>query len=980
MVEMDSLSDLSEKLEGEVLTGDLYKALYATDASVYKKWPLGVAFPKGRNDIIVLVEYAQKMGISLIPRAGGTSLAGQCVGDGLVVDVSRYLNRIIEINEEEKWVRVEPGVIRDELNRVLAERGLFFGPNTSTANRCTIGGMVGNNSCGTTSIVYGSTRDHVMALEVVLADGSVVKFGDTSPEELEEKINQTNLEGQIYSQIYHSLQDQEIREEIKSHYPKKGIDRRNTGYALDILMEQQPFNENGAPFNLAKLLCGSEGTLAFTTEIKLSVSPLPPKEQVVVAVHFENIINAMHGVVIAMAFHPDACELMDKIILDCTKGNISQRQNRFFIKGDPGAVLMIAFRGNSLEEAREKAAEMISAFQESKLGYAFPIIEGKETDRVWALRAAGLGVLSNVPGDAKPVACIEDTAVLIEDLPNYIQEFSDMMKQFNQQAVYYAHAGAGEIHLRPILNLKSPKDRKLFYDISEASARLVKKYGGSLSGEHGDGRVRASFIPMMIGNQNYQLLKEVKETWDSAGVFNVGKIVNAPPMLEDLRYEENQKAINVSTKFNFDWSNGILGAAELCNGSGDCRKLNFSGGLMCPSYRATRNEKDSTRGRANVLREFLTMNVQENPFDHTEIKEAMDLCLSCKACTSECPSNVDMTTLKAEFLYQYQKSHGVSIRTKLFAHIASLNTLLQRFPRFANFMLSNRLISAVIKSLLGIANERSIPRLSNESWKSYIKKHEYYFPTSFQSKGSLFLFCDEFTNLNESAIGIKAIKLLNGLGFDVRFVDHPESGRAAMSKGLLDYAQKIAEKQIEIFSPLIHKDCPLVGIEPSAILSFKDEYPKLVSKDKKGIAEKIANQVYTIDSFLMMAYKEGKISSLDFTEEAKTVLAHVHCHQTSLSNAEEVYHLLSLPKNYSVQKAPPGCCGMAGSFGYEREHFDLSMEIGNQGLLPAVRNSDIGTIILATGTSCRHQIFDATSRRAFHTVEILCDALAVSPN
>ncbi|MEY2950784.1 MAG: hypothetical protein RLZZ248_1985, partial [Bacteroidota bacterium] len=573
MFDMNSLSDLSEKLEGEVLTGDLYRALYATDASVYKKWPIGVAFPKSKRDIVTLVKYAQQLGLNLIPRAGGTSLAGQCVGEGLVVDVSRYLNRILEVNENEKWVRVEPGVIRDELNRELAKRGLYFGPNTSTANRCTIGGMVGNNSCGTTSIVYGSTRDHVIELEVVLSDGSTVNFADTSLKELKSKINQRDLEGQIYGQIIDRLKDQQIREEIKSHYPKKGIDRRNTGYAVDILMEQQPFNENGPPFNLAKLLCGSEGTLAFTTEIKLAVSPLPPSEQVIVAVHFENIINAMHGVVVAMSFQPDACELMDKIILDCTKGNISQRQNRFFIEGDPGAVLMIAFRGKSLREAREKASEMINAFQEGNLAYAFPIIEGKDTDKVWALRAAGLGVLSNVPGDAKPVACIEDTAVLIEDLPNYIQEFSDMMKQFNQEAVYYAHAGAGEIHLRPILNLKSSKDRKLFYEISEASARLVKKYGGSLSGEHGDGRVRASFIPLMIGNNNYHLLKEIKETWDSKGVFNVGKIVNAPPMLEDLRYEENQKVINIPTKFNFDSSNGILGAAELCNGSGDCRKL-----------------------------------------------------------------------------------------------------------------------------------------------------------------------------------------------------------------------------------------------------------------------------------------------------------------------------------------------------------------------------------------------------------------------
>jgi len=659
------LTTLKQQLSGELYDSDLVKTLYATDASVYRELPYAVAIPKTTTDIKRLIEFANSNALSIIPRAAGTSLAGQCVGDGIVVDVSKYLNDILEINTQEQWVRVQPGVVRDHLNTFLKPYGFFFGPNTSTANRCTMGGMVGNNSCGSTSIEYGSTRDHTLAIKALLSDGSEVTFSALSKEEFKSKTKGDTLEASLYKQLFSELDNPMIRDQIEAGYPKATISRRNTGYAVDALMHSSPFNASGEAFNFSKLVCGSEGTLAFITELKLQIVPLPKPFQVVLNAHFNSINESLQATLVAMKQAPSACELMDKTILDCTKDNSTQQKNRFFVEGDPEAILMVEFRGDTLEAAKEQAALLEQRLKDLNLGYAYPLVEGDACDNVWDLRKAGLGLLANIPGDAKAVACIEDTAVAIEDLPLYIEAFTALMKSYDQKAVYYAHAGAGELHLRPILNLKTSTDVALFRTISEASAKLVKSYRGALSGEHGDGRVRSEFIPLVLGEENYQLLKRIKSTWDPFSRFNPGKIVDAVPMDSSLRYEADQKTSKIETLYNFESTGGILSTVEKCNGSGDCRKLSFAGGTMCPSYRATLDEKDSTRGRANVLREFLTQNTKDNPFDHPEIKEAMDLCVSCKACQSECPSNVDMATLKAEFLYQYNKSNPVSLRTKL---------------------------------------------------------------------------------------------------------------------------------------------------------------------------------------------------------------------------------------------------------------------------------------------------------------------------
>ncbi|TVP51760.1 MAG: FAD-binding oxidoreductase [Mongoliibacter sp.] len=972
---LPALEKLKQTLAGELKFDSLTKTLYATDASVYREVPLAVAFPKTDEDIMQLISFAKSHKTSLIPRTAGTSLAGQCVGNGIVVDVSKHFTSILEFNKEEKWVRVQPGVVRDELNRFLKPHGLFFSPITSTANRAMIGGMVGNNSSGTTSIVYGTTRDKVMELKTILADGNTAVFGGLSKKEFEEKCMLEGLEGEVYRQVKLELSDPTAQKNIEENFPKKSIHRRNTGYAVDALLDTEIFKEDGLPFNFCQLLTGSEGTLAFTTEIKISLDPLPDPIEVVVAAHFESINQSMLAAQVAMKHPATAVELMDKIILDCTKESIEYSKNRYFVEGDPMALLMVEFTGKTEAEARSKAEKLIQDLQQAGLGYAYPVIGPDLVRSAWALRSAGLGLLANIPGDRKAVACIEDTAVDIEDLASYIDEFDKMMEAYGQEPVHYAHAGAGEIHLRPILDLKKKEDQEAFYNISLDVAKLVKKYNGSLSGEHGDGRVRAPFIPLMVGEENYQLFRRIKYTWDPDNIFNPGKIVDTAPMNTFLRYEADMQTPEQETLIDFGHVGGFLRMAEKCNGSGDCRKLPASGGTMCPSYQATRNERDTTRGRANTLREFLTLDKKPNPFDHPEIKEALDLCLSCKGCTSECPSNVDMASMKAEFLYQYQKQHGIPLRSKAFAHINDLNGLAGIFPGLSNFALSNGLTGGLMKSILGVAPKRQLPSIQKVNLRTWYKKNYAQLPVPKKIIKTIYLFVDEFTNFNDTEIGITAIKLLRKLGYEIKVVDHQESGRSALSKGLLEKAKKHADANVKVFKELIDGNTPLVGIEPSAILGFRDEYPKLVSKELVEDAKKLKFHTLLIDEFIGREIVAGNIPAHLFTKEKKKIKLHGHCHQKALSSLSWTQKMLSLPENYEVETIPSGCCGMAGSFGYEKEHYELSMQIGEMVLFPAVRDAALDTLIAAPGTSCRHQIADGTGKKAKHPVEILWEAV-----
>ena len=966
------LKELREILEGEIYYDDLIKSIYATDASVYRKLPLAVAYPKNAEDLKQLIKFAKAHKTSLIPRTAGTSLAGQCVGDGIVVDVSKYFTKIIELDEKAQTVTVEPGVVRDTLNNYLKPFGLFFGPNTSTSNRCMIGGMVGNNSSGTTSIQYGVTRDKVIELHTILSDATEVVFGELSSEEFQQKKTLETLEGNIYKTLYNALKPEAVQKQIIEYFPKPEIHRRNTGYAIDELIKSDVFSESSESFNMCKLLSGSEGTLAFTTQITLKLDALPPRESIMIAAHFDSIENCLNAVEFTMKHNLYNCEMMDKTILDCTKHNKTQQENRQFIEGDPQAILMCEVKAKTLREVEILANNLVNDIDKSGLSYAFPRLIGSDIDKANNLRSAGLGLLGNIIGDKKAVACIEDTAVALVDLANYISEFTQLMKDYKQDAIYYAHAGAGELHLRPILNLKKGDDVTLFRKITTDVAHLVKKYKGSMSGEHGDGIVRSEFIPLMIGKNNYQILKQIKTAFDTDNIFNPGKIVDAVPMDKKLRYKADRVEPKIETLLDFSKSQGILREVEKCNGSGDCRKLPEFGGTMCPSYRATRNEKDTTRARANALREFLTNSEKSNKFDYKELKDVFDLCLSCKACSSECPSSVDVASLKAEFQYQYQKENGVSLRTKLFAYNNKLNQLGSKLPGLANFVFSNRFTSTILKKSFGIAKERSLPFISN---KSLSKRFQLSDNKLIKNKiaNSVILFNDEFTNYLDTQIGVDAIALLTALNYEVKLIDNAESGRSFLSKGLLEQAKDVANKNVSLFKDMISSDTPLIGIEPSAILTFKDEYLRLA--DDKTSAEAISKNTFLIEEFIQQEIGLGNIKPEQFTLESKSIKFHGHCHQKAMSNQLSSFAVLNLPKNYKVTIIPSGCCGMAGSFGYEKEHYEVSMQIGEQTLFPAVRKAANDTVIAANGTSCRHQIKDGTNRDAKHPISILREAL-----
>ncbi len=967
---------LRKSLQGDLFTDIIHRTIYSTDASVYKELPLAVAYPKDSNDIKTLIEFAKSNGTSLIPRTAGTSLAGQVVGGGIIVDVGKYMNRILEINIEEHYVWVEPGVVLEELNQLLSQHDLFFGPETSTANRCMIGGMLGNNACGLHSLIYGSTRDHTLAVEGILSDGSKVVFEELDKNKYHKKLKQKGLEGNIYRKLQEILSNPQIQKEINDQYPDPGIPRRNTGYALDLLLKMQPFSPNGTGLNLVKLLGGSEGTLVFSTMIKLNLVPLPPKHKALVCAHFNEIQETLLANLVALKNKPTAVELMDNHVLECTKSNKDQEANRYFVEGEPRTILIIEFAENTEKGLQKKISDTIADLKEAGLGYAYPVVEGKNISRVWNLRKAGLGLLSNIPGDAKSVTVIEDTAVHVEQLPEYIAEIEEVFARNGMTCIYHAHIGTGELHLRPVLNLKSKEDVIKFRMIAEETVRIVKKYKGSFSGEHGDGRLRGTFIKDLFGEKVYALLKEVKATFDPDNIFNPGKIVDSPPMDESFRFEPGEQTPEYETYFDFSETAGLIRTIEKCNGSGDCRKSHLIGGAMCPSFQATKNEKNTTRARANILREFLSVpSDKKNKFDHPEIYEVLDLCLSCKACKNECPSSVDMAKLKAEFLSHYYETNPIPLRTRLIANISRINRIGALFPYFTNLFFSNKSFVLLANSILGFSTKRSLPKLSGKPFRRKAAKRLLKInPTSNITKGSVCLFVDEFTNYNDGHIGIKTIELLTGLGYNVILPRHDISARTYISKGLLKKAKQIADRNISLLSTQVSAETPLIGIEPSAILGFRDEFPDLVRPDLKPEALRIARSCYTIEEFLESEIDKGMILPDQFTSKKKEILLHGHCQQKAIASTTASLKVLSLPQNYTVREIPSGCCGMAGSFGYEKEHYKLSMDVGELILFPAVRSSSRETIISAPGTSCRHQIKDGTQRDALHPVEVLHEA------
>jgi FAD/FMN-containing dehydrogenase/Fe-S oxidoreductase len=970
-----NFSALKRTLEGELYTDETTRKLYATDASAYREIPIAVCFPKNEADIATLIRFAAENKTSLIPRTAGTSLAGQVVGHGIVVDISKYFNRILEVNTAEQWAVVQPGIVRDDLNQHLKPHGFYFAPETSTANRAMIGGMIGNNSCGSNSVVYGSTREHLLEVDAYLADGEKVWFGPVTNDDFHAKVSRAgrSLECDLYKHISDMLSEPANIQEIEKEFPKHSIRRRNTGYAIDMLARMQPFNREGQPFNFSSLIAGSEGTLAFVTSAKIRLTPLEPPHKVLVCIHCHSIDESLKANLVALKHLPSAVELMDHYIFEATKRNAGQIENRFFIEGDPKAILVAEITRGSAAQVEADSQALIEDLKLQGLGYSWPVVTGDDIKKVWNLRKAGLGLLSNVPGDTKPVPVIEDTAVDVNDLPAYIDDVAKVLKKHGLYSVHYAHAGSGEIHLRPIINLKDAEGVRLFRTIAEESAVLVKRYAGSLSGEHGDGRLRGEFIPLMIGAHNYNLIKSLKRTWDPQNVFNPGKIVDTPPMDTNLRFEKDQVTKEFETILDFSENQGILRAAEQCNGSGDCRKTELSGGTMCPSYMATRREKDTTRARANILREMITRSDKANPFAHEEIGEVMDLCISCKGCKSECPSNVDMAKLKQEWQYQYYKEKGVPLRSRLIGNFGTGMKLASSMPWAYNLVFNNNLIGGIARSWIGFAPKRSMPHISRMAWRKWFKKE--FKPTVTNPIKTVHLFIDELLNYNEAEVGITTVKLLDRLGYAIVALDHRESGRSFLSKGMLDEARELARKNVKLFKGRISHETPLIGVEPSAILTFRDEYPDLLRGEEKEAAVKIGLHTLMIEEFLSKELDAGNIVLTAFKNVGGLIKLHGHCQQKALSTLTHTKKILTRMGNHEVHMINSGCCGMAGSFGYEKEHYDLSMQIGELVLFPTVRKQADDVIIAAPGTSCRHQIKDGTGRKALHPVEILWNAL-----
>ena len=1002
-------------------TDPLHRIAYATDASAYREVPEAVTYPENEQDIVNLTQMARERQTHLIPRAGGTSIAGQVVGNGIVVDISKHFKKILEINKEERWARVQPGVVLDELNLALEPYGLFFSPETSTSNRCCIGGMFGNNSCGSHSLIYGSIRHHVLEARGVLCDGSVEVFKTYTIGELEERFERrfweadsNSLIQSIYSQLIRWALDEKTVQLIEENYPDKSLRRRSCGYAIDEVIEdlhhtEKPLEER--TINLSKVLAGSEGTLAFITEIKVDLDPLPPKEKMVVCAHCDTLQKSFLGNLVALKFQPSAVELMDRNILELSKQNVEQQKNRFFVQGDPAAILIIELRGETRAEIDAVADQLEKALieNEEQLVYACSRVYGSEISKVWSLRKAGLGLLTGMKGDAKPIGVIEDTAVAPEKLPAYMADFAQMLENLGLSCVYHAHISTGELHLRPIINIKEAEGKRKFREVAYQTALLVKKYKGSLSGEHGDGRLRGEFIQLLYGDEVYALMQDLKKCWDPLQVFNLHKIVDTLPMDSMLRFEVDQQyaieKVIGKGKTYYNWKaafdeckvEGATGAKnqlhalmcsiEQCNGSGDCRKSNLIGGTLCPAFKVSGDETKATRARANVLREILTRGWESDAFTQAlnkdksilkseELSEVLDSCLACKGCRSECPSNVDMTRLRSEILQQKYDVSGIPLRSFAVSRMATVEQLGHIVWPFYNLFASWKFSSNIIKRIIKFSTERDIPTLSRVTMRTAVKRESQQHKRQ-ATKGKVYLFADEFTNFQEAELGLTFAKLLLHLGYEVEIPNHVESGRAAISKGNLKLAKKFASKNVNLLKDKITETTPLVGIEPSCILSFRDEYPDLVSAELRSQAQQLGRNALLFDEFIMREVAAGRISAEDFKTDAVEIWLHGHCHQKALVGTEKTVAALKLLQGAKVHVIPSGCCGMAGSFGYEKEHYQTSLAIGEMVLFPTIRkamsNTDrvVPCIVSAPGTSCRQQILDGAGVHAVHPIEIL---------
>ncbi|MGB0166771.1 MAG: FAD-binding and (Fe-S)-binding domain-containing protein [Luteibaculum sp.] len=934
---------LGSNWDGEWFDDELNRVLYATDASIYRELPAALVIPKNEVAIKQLVAAAAQINVPLIPRGAGTSLAGQVVGNGVVVDCSKHFTNILEINPTEKWVRLQPGVIRDDLNNALEPFGLMLGPETSTTNRCTIGGMLGNNSCGSRSLIFGSMRDHILGCRLITRFGDLVDIDPSKHNPGQEDL----LKG-----LDKILGDKALQEKIRSNYPKSSIKRRNHGYALDILLNSQRYNSAGTEAcNIAQLLCGSEGTLGFISEVKLSLVEILPPHQSLLLLECESIDQSLRANIEALKYKPSACELMDHFIISNARKLRSQKDNAALIEGEPQAILVVEFAEKTQESLREKLTALQKMLSQLGLCTNSTVIPKEAMHKIWDLRKAGLGILSTVKGDAKPIAFVEDTAVEASDLPEFIRQFNQLLHSKGLSAVHYAHAATGELHLRPVIDLKSQEGKTQLRQVAQETAELVKKYQGSVSGEHGDGRLRGSFIPFMYGEEIYQAFQAVKSLFDPAGIFNPGKIVAVPPIDSDLRYHKAYRNFSYKTAYAFEESGGFQAAVEMCNGSGDCVKTSLTAGTMCPSFQATKKEKDSTRGRANVLREVLAKGpyaIKNSP----ELEEAMQLCISCKACKKECPSNVDMAKMKSELLHLKHKKR-FNPKAFLIARLPSLLMVLAKYPVLSNFLLG--IGEGLAKKCLGIAPERAIPKLySMPKLPKHYKTNE----------ADIFLFVDEFTQFERPWIVAQAISLLEHSGSTVAILPINNSYRSACSVGQLDFVKAGINHWHKKLQKL--KINQIVCLEPSSLSMLLDEFTDLCSGSQREFFESLKTKCSSIERYLWQHSSGIRIQSNPINE----VLIHAHCHQKAMEDPFALEKLLKKLGVDQVSTLDSGCCGMAGFFGFEKANFAISKKIGEVKLFPKIKSKP-GATVVAAGISCQQQLMGIINTRALHPVEFL---------
>ena len=960
----DYLAELRKSTSGDIRTDAYSRVLYSTDASIYQVLPHAVVLPRTTEELQAAIELAARHHVPILPRTGGSSLAGQAVNAAVVLDLNRYLDGILEVNQEEKWVRVQPGVVLDPLNLALQQYGLQFGPDPASSNRAALGGIVANNSTGSHSIVYGMTADHVLETSVLLSDGSAVQFGPLENGMLEAKTNAAGLEGQIYRQISELVAVPENQEIIRSGTPKHW--RRCGGYNLDRLIQGgiSYQGEHDPRFNLAKLVCGSEGTLGVMQEIKLQLVTKPSRT-VLAVVHFDDLHAALSAVPVMLETGPSAVELLDHLGLSrCRETPQYARLLKNFIEGDPNCVLITEFCGESDDELRSKV-DRLKSHLPNQCVPAGAITEAwtvqQQTD-VWTVRKVGLGFLMSIKGDHKPIPFIEDAAVPVEHLADYVTKIEQFSNDLGTQVAYYAHASAGCLHIRPMVNTKVATEIAKLPKISQFSIDLLHGYEGVLSSEHGDGRARSWLNESFFGPELYGLFRQVKQSFDPHNLLNPGNIVDAPAMTEDLRYGADYEVTQLNEQLDFSADQGFHRAVEMCNGAGICRKTTT--GTMCPSYMVTREEEHSTRGRANLLRAALSGNLPHEELTSPRMYEAMDLCIECKACKSECPSSVDMAKIKFEFLAQYYRKHGVPWRARLMADIARASRWNSgKLAPLVNALLDNGGVRWLMEKTLGVSCKRKLPKFAKEP-----------FTTWFHNRGKqpakqkkVVLFNDTFNTFNYPHVSIAATEVLEAAGFEIILPGHWCCGRPMISKGLVGKARAAAQDCIEKLAPFAEQGIPIVGLEPSCLLTLRDEMLMLVPDDPRG--PRIAENAYLFEEFLAKLAEDNGLK-LQFREAANKALLHGHCHQKALVGTGPSKQTLGLT-GCAVEEVDSGCCGMAGSFGYESEHYETSQAMGERRLLPAVRAADKSTTIVAAGVSCRQQIRHFTGRQALHPAEVI---------